>query len=73
MPAGATVVKVDYDVEDSLVIALRGHQALIVTMNVDAGASGTFKIIEAAAKAKIEWIFPNEFGYVVLAVGTSPE
>lgn len=61
MPEGVKVAKIDYDKPESIVKALEGQQALIITMKtgqVDASK----KLVEAAAKAKINWVVPNEYG-----------
>lgn len=61
-PAGVKIAKVDYDSEDSLVSALRGHDALVITMSVQAPRETSEKLVRAAAKAQVPWILPNEWG-----------
>lgn len=56
------VKKVDYDSKDSIVAALKGQDALIITMNVRAPKETVAKLIEAAAAADVRWIIPNEWG-----------
>jgi len=69
MPDGVKVAKVNYEDEDTLVDALQGQDALIVTMNnTNLGAIAT--LIEAAAKTNVEWIMPNEYSPDVL---TNPQ
>ena len=63
MPAGATVRKVDYDNPASLIEALQGQDALIITMGTRAPPEQQKKLIEAAAAANVPWVFPNEWGY----------
>lgn len=56
------IKKVDYESHSSLVEALKGQDALIITMNVSAGATAQTQLINAAKDAGIEWIMPNEYG-----------
>ncbi|CAO3666494.1 unnamed protein product [Umbelopsis ramanniana] len=62
VPSGVEVKRVDYDDQSSLVEALQGQDALIITMGVMAPQDQQTKLIEAAAAAKVAWIIPNEFG-----------
>ncbi|MCJ1405779.1 hypothetical protein MMC11_009009 [Xylographa trunciseda] len=59
---GVHVKKVDYDDPSSLVDALKGQDALIITMGVMAPPAQQTKLVEAAAAAGVPWIIPNEFG-----------
>lgn len=61
-PAGVEVKKVNYDDQSSLVEALQGQDALIITMAVTAPPETQDKLIEAAAAANVPWVLPNEFG-----------
>ena len=56
------VKKVDYNDHSSLVEALKGQDALIVTMGVTAPPDQQSKLFEAAAAADVPWVIPNEFG-----------
>ena len=68
MPEGVKTASVDYDDESTLVQALKGQQALIITMRAGPeGMEATLKLIRAAAKAKVDWIMPNEYGPDVVA------
>lgn len=61
-PAGMHAVKiVDYDIHSSLVSALQGQDALIITLGVTAKDAQT-KLIAAAKDAGVQWIMPNEYG-----------
>jgi hypothetical protein len=62
IPEGVQVRKVDYDNQSSVVEALRGQDALIITMGVMAPKDQQSKLIEAAAEAKVPWVFPNQWG-----------
>lgn len=59
---GIQTKKVNYDSQDSIVAALRGQDALIITMNVRAPKETVVKLIEAAAAADVKWVIPNEWG-----------
>lgn len=61
MPSGVEVKRVDYDQQESLVDALKGHDALIITMGAMAPPTEQRKLVEAAAAAKIPWVLPNEY------------
>ncbi|UJR12261.1 hypothetical protein I4U23_016438 [Adineta vaga] len=62
IPSGVKVVKVDYNDPSSLIDALKGQDALIITMAVTASPDQQTKLIDAAAAAGVPWILPNEFG-----------
>lgn len=55
--------KVDYDNQASLVDALRGQEALVITMGARAPPEPQMRLIEAAAAANVPWVLPNEYGY----------
>jgi len=61
LPDGVQVKRVDYDNQSSIVEALRGQDALIITMGVTAPKDQESKLIEAAAEANVPWVFPNEW------------
>ncbi|KAL2022230.1 hypothetical protein VTK56DRAFT_5840 [Thermocarpiscus australiensis] len=65
LPGGIRVVRIDYSGDDisALVEALRGQQALIVTMAVSAPRDTMSKLIRAAAQAGVPYIMPNWFGH----------
>ncbi|GJJ74336.1 hypothetical protein EMPS_06694 [Entomortierella parvispora] len=60
--AGVAIAKVDYSKQETLIEALKGHDALIITMSVTAPPETQTQIIDAAAAAGIPWIMPNEWG-----------
>jgi hypothetical protein len=53
---------VDYNSHESLVNALRGQQALILTMSTSAPQDTQQKLIFAAKEAGVQWILPSEYG-----------
>ena len=63
VPSGVTVKSVNYDDEATIVEALKGQDALIVTMGVTAPPEQQTKLINAAAKAGVKYVVPNEYGY----------
>ncbi|QKX53183.1 uncharacterized protein TRUGW13939_00259 [Talaromyces rugulosus] len=62
LPGGVTVIKVDYNNQESLVEALKGQHVLIITMNVMAPPDTQTRLIYAAATAGVPWVLLNEFG-----------
>ena len=68
-PAGVEVKRVSYDDHGSLVAALQGQDALVITMNARAPPEQQAQLIEAAAAAKVPWVLPNEYGYDTLHPG----
>lgn len=62
IPEGVHTKEVDYNDQSSLVEALKGQDALIITMAVTAPPDQQTKLIEAAAAAQVPWVIPNEFG-----------
>jgi len=59
LPAGVSVAKVDYGDESSLVDALKGHDALIITLSVFAPPNSQTHLINAAVAAGVPWVMPN--------------
>lgn len=63
MPAGLHDIKhANYDDHQSLVEALRGQDALVITMNVFAPADSQTKLIDSAVEAGVKFVIPNEWG-----------
>ena len=63
LPDGVIAKKVNYDDQSSLVEALKGQQVLIITLAVTAPPDTQSKLVEAAAAAKVPFVFPNEWGF----------
>ncbi|KAF1818253.1 NAD(P)-binding protein [Dissoconium aciculare CBS 342.82] len=61
IPSGVQVAKVDYDDHESLVAALKGQDALIITLGVTAPHDQQRRLLRAAAEAKVPWVLPNEW------------
>jgi hypothetical protein len=59
---GVHVASVDYSDPSTITEALKGQDALIITMSVRAPPGQSELLIRAAAKAGVPWILPNEFG-----------
>lgn len=62
-PTTTNVVEVDYDSKNSLVSALRDHEFLIITLSSQAPPTTHALIVEAAAKAGVQWIMPNYYAF----------
>lgn len=65
VPQGVKTVQVDFDDEESLVLALKGQQFLVITLSVRAPADVHSKIVHAAVKAGVPYIMPNAYGFDV--------
>lgn len=62
VPEGIRVAHIDYHQHDTIVSALRGQDALIITLSVTAPRETQPKLLRAAADAGVQWVMPNEFG-----------
>lgn len=60
-PPGVIPKPIDYNQPATLVAALRGQDALIITLSVTAPPDTQPKLIAAAAEAGVPWILPNEW------------
>jgi len=69
IPEGVQVKPVNYEQSSTLVEALRGQDALIITMSITAPDGQSTKLIEAAAAANVPWILPNDWGCDFAAEG----
>ncbi|EOO03911.1 putative oxidoreductase - protein [Phaeoacremonium minimum UCRPA7] len=63
LPSGVKAIVIDYDDESSLIKALEGQDFLIISLAIRAPAETHSKIVRAAAKAGIQYIMPNVYGY----------
>ncbi|OQE43302.1 hypothetical protein PENCOP_c003G06339 [Penicillium coprophilum] len=61
-PEGILVKKIDYKDQSALVEALKGQDALIITLAGNAEPDHEEKLIKAAAEANVPWVVPNEWG-----------
>jgi uncharacterized protein YbjT (DUF2867 family) len=61
MPSNLNVIKTDYS-HASLVSALTGQDALVITMSVFAAPDTQLRLIDAAVEAKVKFIVPSEWG-----------
>jgi len=61
LPEGVIVKKVDYNSHSSLVEALKGQDALVITLSPFAPPDTQPKLFQAAVEANVAWIFPNEW------------
>ncbi|KAH7397397.1 hypothetical protein BKA66DRAFT_454283 [Pyrenochaeta sp. MPI-SDFR-AT-0127] len=58
-----TVAEVDYSSESSIIDALRGNEFLIITLNARTPPTLHSSIVNAAAKAGVQYIMPNYYAY----------
>ncbi|CRG91944.1 isoflavone reductase family protein (CipA), putative [Talaromyces islandicus] len=61
IPEGVVVAPVDYDDEATIVAALQGQQFLIITMAPTAPRDTHSKLVQAAAKAGVPYVMPNNY------------
>lgn len=59
LPEGIVVKNIDYDKPETIVEALRGQDALIITLSVTAPKDTETKLVNAAQEAGVKWIIPN--------------
>lgn len=58
---GVEVKKVNYSSPSSLTDAVRGHDALVITMGLMAPLDQQSKLLQAAVDTDILWVLPNEW------------
>ena len=61
LPEGVIPKKVDYSKLDTLVEALRGQDALVITLSAYSPKETEIQLINAAGEAGVAWILPNEW------------
>jgi hypothetical protein len=61
LPDGVIVKRVDYNKPETLVEALRGQDALVITLSGHTPKDSQIKLISAAGEAGVSWILPNEW------------
>ena len=61
LPEGVIPKTVDYSKPETLVEALRGQDALVITLSGLAPIEIEMQLINAAAEAGVPWILPNEW------------
>ncbi|KAM0145499.1 hypothetical protein ACHAQE_011240 [Botrytis cinerea] len=59
-PSSANVIRADYTSMDSLISALKGQDALVLTIGLE-GSSGQLLLIDAAIAAGVKRILPSDF------------
>lgn len=59
--ADVRVAKVNYGDKFSLVNALKGQEALIISLSVSTPPGTQAALIDAAAEARVPWVMPNEW------------
>lgn len=60
-PSGVKAVTIDYEDQSSIVTALRGQDALVLTLSTRAPKGIQDKLVEAAAEAGVPWVLPNDW------------
>lgn len=62
LPGGVIPKSIDYDKPETLVEALKGQDALVITLSGMAAKDAESKLIQAAGEAGVPWILTNEWG-----------
>ena len=73
VPDGVDIKRIDYADQTSIVEALQGQDALVITMGARAPPEQQRKLIEAAAAANVPWVLPNEWGSDITDAGLSKD
>lgn len=60
-PEGVVAKQVDYDKPETLVEALKGQDALVITLSGLAPQGTELQLINAAGEAGVPWILPSEW------------
>jgi hypothetical protein len=60
-PDGVVVRTIDYEKPETIVKALQGQDALVITLSGFVPEGTETKLIDAAGEAGVKWIFPNEW------------
>jgi putative NADH-flavin reductase len=61
IPEGVITKKVDYNKQETLVDALRGQDALVITLSGFTPEETNMQLINAAGEAGVAWVLPNEW------------
>lgn len=61
LPEGVIVSKIEYDKPETLVEALKGQDALVITLGGLAPKEIDMKLVNAAGEAGVPWILPGEW------------
>lgn len=61
LPEGVIFKKVDYNKPETLVEALRGQDALVITLSGHTPKETENQLINAAGEVGVAWILPNEW------------
>lgn len=59
LPAGVITKRVDYSRPETLVEALRGQNALVITLSGFTPKETDMLLVNAAGEAGVKWILPN--------------
>ncbi|KAJ1561200.1 hypothetical protein HK405_004627 [Cladochytrium tenue] len=69
LPEGIKIKKVEYTDHDGLVAALKGQDALVITLGAMAPPTVDEALIRAAAAAGVPWVLPNDWGCTTVGDG----
>jgi saccharopine dehydrogenase-like NADP-dependent oxidoreductase len=61
LPSGVICSRVDYSQPNTVIAALKGHDALVITLRAGLSQEVDMMLINSAAQAGVPWILPNEW------------
>ncbi|KAJ5540175.1 hypothetical protein N7513_008507 [Penicillium frequentans] len=61
LPAGVTPKEIDYSKPETIVEALKGQDALVISLSGHAPEGTELQLIKAAGEAGVKWVLPNDW------------
>lgn len=61
LPAGVIPKQIDYSKPETIVEALKGQDALVVSLSGHAPEGTELQLIKAAGEAGVKWVLPNDW------------
>lgn len=61
LPEGIISKEIDYSKPETIVEALKGQDALVISLSSRAPAETELQIIKAAGEAGVKWVLPNDW------------
>lgn len=62
LPEGVQIKTINYTQPKTIVEALKGQDALVMTLGTRCSKDTPVTVVNAAAEAGVKWILPNEWG-----------
>lgn len=61
LPGGVTPKQIDYNKPETIVEALEGQDALVISLSGHAPQETELQLIKAAGEAGVKWVLPNDW------------